>query len=298
MLLKALAMPVMAFAVANAQVLTGYPPLFQVPDVNSPEVQGWLSEIDLQGAPTISLNSGDPPSCPTEPSFPGRCNWICDWCWTEDLFWCRRDNTLAVTFDDGPQVVTPQLLDYLKQEEVRATFFLMGSNVVLRPEIVRRQLAEGHSLASHTWSHKGLTTLTNEQIVAEVKWAEKAIHEAAGVRPRYIRPPYGDVDNRVRFVLKKLGYVVVNWSGGEFATDDWMLPNMKTEQQIVDTFTQSLDNYIANGRQKGIIALEHDLSIDMVNLAKRLIPLARARGILVTDVPSCQNDRCRYKCSD
>lgn len=74
---------------------------------------------------------------------------------------------------------------------------------------------------SRRWSHHALTTLTNEQIVAEIKWTEKAILDATGLRVRYMRPPYGDVDNRVRFVLKKLGYTVVDWGGDTFDSNDW-----------------------------------------------------------------------------
>lgn len=76
-------------------------------------------------------------------------------------------------------------------------------------------------MTSCSWSHHALTTLTNEEIVAEIKWTEKAILDATGLRVRYMRPPYGDVDNRVRFVLKKLGYTVVDWGGDTFDSNDW-----------------------------------------------------------------------------
>lgn len=227
--------------------------------------------------------------------FSNSCNKWCDQCNADDLFFCRSNNTWAITFDDGPQPITPSLLDYLKAEKLKATFFLVGTNVVQRPDIVRRQFAEGHHLASHTWSHKGLTALTNEQIVAEVKWTEKLIRELTGHRLKYVRPPYGDLDNRVRYVLKKLGYTVTVWSGAEFGTDDWKLPNQITEKEIVDTFVASLDAYVAGGRKGGMISLEHDLDVHMLNLAKKLVPLGRARNITVTDVAGCQKDKFPYQ---
>ncbi|KAF9370696.1 chitin deacetylase [Podila verticillata] len=296
MLLKSLAVSLLvAVGAIHAQaVIPGYPPLYEVPDVNSREVKRWLKQIDLSGAPKIPLNVGEVPPCPTEP-FPDRCNKWCDQCNADDLFFCRSNNTWAITFDDGPQLITPSLLDYLKAEKLKATFFLVGTNVVQRPDIVRRQFAEGHHLASHTWSHKGLTALTNEQIVAEVKWTEKLVRELTGRRLKYVRPPYGDLDNRVRYVLKKLGYTVAVWSGGEFGTNDWMLPNLITEKEIVDTFADSLDAYVAGGRKGGVISLEHDLDVHMVNLAKKLVPLGRARNITVTDVAGCQKDKFPYQ---
>jgi peptidoglycan/xylan/chitin deacetylase (PgdA/CDA1 family) len=111
----------------------------------------------------------------------------------------------------GPTTFTPQLLDTLKANNVKATFFVMGSNVVLNPAFLKREQDEGHHIASHTWSHHPLTTLTNEQIVAELKWTEKAVMDVTGLQMKYVRPPYGDIDNRVRAVVKKLGYIIVDW---------------------------------------------------------------------------------------
>ncbi|KAG0076292.1 chitin deacetylase [Podila epicladia] len=298
MLLKSFAVSLLAVAAVNAQVavIPGYPPIDQVPDVNSPEVKHWLKQIDLRGAPKIPVNNGDPPTCPTVPFPPAeRCNWLCDQCYADDLFWCRSPNTWAITFDDGPHLITPTILDYLKAERLRASFFLVGSHIVQRPDTVRREFAEGHHLASHTWSHKGLTTLTNEQIVAEMKWTEKLVHQLTGRRLKYMRPPYGDIDNRVRFVLKKLGYIAVDWSGDDFGTDDWMLPDMITEQEILVKFEKSLDKYVAAGRKQGIISLEHDFDVHMYNLHKKLIPLGRARNITITNVAGCQKDRFPYQ---
>ncbi|KAF9912028.1 chitin deacetylase [Lobosporangium transversale] len=295
LLLKTFSLSLLALSAvyAEAQAISGYPPIDQVPDINSPEVQAWLKEIDLSRAPKIPLGEGDPPLCP--PTFPGACNWICDQCPANDLISCRSRNTWAITFDDGPHEITPTLLDYLKKEKISASFFLVGSHVIQRPDTVKRQIAEGHHIASHTWSHKGLTTLTNEQIVAEIKWTEKLILELTGRRLKYVRPPYGDINNRVRFVLRKLGYIVVDWSGDDFGTDDWKLPDGITETEIVEKFARSLDKYVAGNRARGIISLEHDYDIHMYNLARKLVPLGRARNITITSVAGCQRDRYPYQ---
>lgn len=121
------------------------------------------------------------------------------------------------------------------------------------------------------------------------------MRQLTGLRLKCVRPPYGDIDSRVRFVLKKLGYMVAVWTGGEFGTNDWILPNLITEQEIVDYFEKSLDNYVAGGRNKGVISLEHDLDVHMVNLHKKLVPLGRARNVTITDVADCQKDRFPYQ---
>ncbi|KAG0241560.1 chitin deacetylase [Actinomortierella wolfii] len=280
-------------AVANAQAMTGYPKVNEVPDVNSPEVQAWLKEIDLTGAPDLPLHKGAPPACPNPP-IPNECYWTCDGCAADDITKCGAPNTWGLTFDDGPSVATPPLLDFLKAQKVSATFFLIGSNVVQYPETVKRELAEGHHLASHTWSHHALTTLTNEQIVAEMKWTEKAVLEATGVRLKYMRPPYGDINNRVRFVLKKLGYIPVDWTGDEFDTKDWQMPGTP-EATVVSHFTQSLDTYVKGPKTTGFYCLEHDVNDMTVKAAQKLIPLGKARNVNIANVAQCESDPTGYQ---
>lgn len=132
----------------------------------------------------------------------------------------------GLTYDDGPSDVSPQLYDFLKTTNQKATLFMIGSNVRKYPATVKRAFDEGHEIAIHTWTHSYMTTLSNEQIVAELKWTELAIKEVTGVSPRLFRPvsffflllllqfpniyyffkPYGDIDDRVRDIGTALGF--------------------------------------------------------------------------------------------
>jgi len=287
---------VLTVAMVKAQspiVITDYPPINQVPDTKSAQVQAWLKEIDLTGAPALPLHVGAPPACPNPP-IANECYWTCDGCAGDDITACAAPNTWGLTFDDGPSTFTPTLLNYLKTEKLSASFFLIGSNVIQHPEIVKRELDEGHHLASHTWSHHALTTLTNEQIVAEMKWTEKAVLAATGLRLKYMRPPYGDINNRVRFVLKKLGYIPVDWTGDAFDTNDWRQPTM-SEATVIATFTKSLDAYVAGPKTKGFYCLEHDVNDADVTVAQKLIPLGLARKINIASVAGCESDAQPYQ---
>ncbi|KAF9092856.1 chitin deacetylase [Mortierella sp. AM989] len=285
--------------------LSEYPPPSAVPPVDSPQVKKWLSEIDLSGAPSISLNSGEPPSCPDEVEE-GVCYWTCDDCSADDVVDCPDKNTWGLTFDDGPTPATPELLRYLDEQKVKASFFLIGSNVVQYPDIVQAEVKAGHHLASHTWSHRALTTLSNEQIVAEMRWTEKAIEEATGYRVRYMRPPYGDVDNRVRFVLRKLGYTVVDWTGDTFDSEDWQIPELSMSQAIAN-FQHAISTYssLANATtssatettintSKGFISLEHDHTAETVSIAKTLIPFGMKHNLQIMSVAQCLHDNSPY----
>ncbi|KAG0079932.1 chitin deacetylase [Linnemannia elongata] len=271
-----------------------FPPSSAVPSVTHPQVQQWLAEIDLKGAPSIPLNVGEPPDCPAQVD-PDVCYWTCEDCANDDVVECPDKNVWGLTFDDGPTPATPDLLAFLDQQQVKATFFLIGANVVQYPDMVVKEAAAGHHLASHTWSHHALTTLTNEQIVAEIKWTEKAILDATGLRVRYMRPPYGDVDNRVRFVLKKLGYTVVDWGGDTFDSNDWKIPQMSSSA-VVSHLQKSITTYATNAANntKGFISLEHDLTSQTVNVAKSLIPFGKEHNLQIMSVADCLRDTSPY----
>ncbi|KAG0051293.1 chitin deacetylase [Gryganskiella cystojenkinii] len=293
---SSLTLVVLSLSVANAQiapiVIADYPKVNEIPPTNTPQVQAWLKELDLTGAPTFPLHTGNPPVCAA--SLPNECWWTCDACASDDITACAAPNTWGLTFDDGPSTATPALLNYLKGQKLSATFFLIGSNVIQYPDTVKRELAEGHHLASHTWSHHALTTLTNEQIVAEMKWTEKAVMAATGLKLKYMRPPYGDINNRVRFVLKKMGYIPVDWTGDAFDTTDWKMPTI-TEASVIATFTKSLDTYVAGPKTKGFYCLEHDLNNLTVAAAQKLIPLGQARKIQISNVAVCESDPAPYQ---
>ncbi|KAG0329234.1 chitin deacetylase [Podila humilis] len=138
----------------------------------------------------------------------------------------------------------------------------------------------------HTWSHAGLTTLTNHQIVAEIKWTEKIIRDTTGLTMKYVRPPYGDIDNRVREILRQMGYTTVIWTVG-WDTNDWrMLQHQVGEPEVIQNFRNVLERITPQAATNGNginggggpITLEHDLTDATISLSKKLIPLGQGPG--------------------
>ena len=100
---------------------------------------------------------------------------------------------IALTFDDGPdRKCTPLLLDGLKERGVHATFFLMGSNIEGKEDIVKRMSEEGHLIGNHSYEHIQLTKAGAEAVCEAVEHTQEQIEAITGKRPEYIRPPYGD----------------------------------------------------------------------------------------------------------
>lgn len=126
------------------------------------------------------------------------------------------------TFDDGPSEWTPLILDLLRACNQRAMFFLTGQYVRANAETIRRAYAEGHRIGNHGWSHRRLTTLTDEESRAEIVQTQTEIRAVLGVAPRVWRAPFFDAGERELATAKGLGLRHVE---ANLIPDDWMATN-------------------------------------------------------------------------
>lgn len=154
---------------------------------------------------------------------------------------------IALTFDDGPSPkLTPKLLDLLAAHHIKATFFVIGQNVVEHPEVVARAVREGHEIGNHSWSHPDLARMSDEAVRLQLKRTEDAIQNAAGIRPRFLRPPYGAITARQkRWIHQEFGYDIILWDVDPY---DWRRPG-----PIV------VCNRILKETRRGSIVLSHDI---------------------------------------
>ncbi|MBP1157103.1 MULTISPECIES: polysaccharide deacetylase family protein [unclassified Paenibacillus] len=151
---------------------------------------------------------------------------------------------VALTFDDSPDTqFTPQVLDVLKQYNVRATFFLIGSQAEKYPEIVKRIVREGHVIGNHSYDHKLFTKLTDEKFKAQVLQTQKTLKSLIGYTPRLIRPPYGEISENQLLWASQQGFRIVNWN---VDSQDWK--QIKRDQ---------VTNNILNHVKTGSIVLQH-----------------------------------------
>jgi len=123
-----------------------------------------------------------------------------------------------LTFDDGPHATnTLLILSTLQKHNIKATFFVLGERVKKGGEIVKKIVSEGHRIGNHSFSHQQFTTLSERQIIKEIKDTEALISQYVTV-DNIIRPPYGARNEKVNNVIKSLGYQTVMWSAD---TEDW-----------------------------------------------------------------------------
>lgn len=173
---------------------------------------------------------------------------------------------IALTFDDGPHPdLTPKLLDILRQNGVRATFFVVGSNVKAYPEIARRIVAEGHEIANHSWSHPALTKLGAAGLRHEIEDTNAVIESVTGRRPANMRPPYGALNPRVRdYLTKGQNMNIILWSVDPL---DWKRPGAQVVAQR-----------LVEGAAPGGILLAHDIHPGTVEAIPDVIAQLKAKG--------------------
>lgn len=210
------------------------------PGANPPYIS--LDFIDFEKIPNIPLRPVG--TCPATRT---QCSFDCFKCVSyDDVYTCPK---LSQTFDDGPSKYTLNLIENL---ESRATFFTLGMNVVKHPDIYNEIKRRGHLLGSHTWSHKFLPALTNEEIIAQFEWSIWAMNATGHHLPKWYRPPYGGIDDRVRTIARMFGMQAVVWDHDSF---DWQMeaiPQQRTKSYIL--------NDITRWKEKGTgLILEHDV---------------------------------------
>ncbi|KAJ3068586.1 chitin deacetylase, partial [Quaeritorhiza haematococci] len=234
------------------------------------------------------------PVCPPPTQREQTCHWSCFQCLRPtDITNCpKSSNGWAITYDDGPAPYTPAILDYLDQKNLKATFFVVGSRVVQSPDILLRAFRAGHQIGVHTWSHRYLTTQPNDVVVAELEYTARAIEEVIGTRPKYFRPPFGDIDDRVRAIAAAMGLTPVMWDRDTF---DWQLNNPASgmrPEYITGNFTAWATNAT---RVTGHTSLQHDLYQASAALAPPTIDLLLKNNWVPMSSAECVNDLAAYK---
>ena len=180
----------------------------------------------------------------------------------------KEDKFVYLTFDEGYEAgYTPQILDVLKENDVKAAFFITGHYLNTKPELVKRMIDEGHIVGNHTVNHPSMPDLDNDKVKEEIMKLHVTVFEKFGYEMKYLRPPKGEFSQRTLYLSKSLGYTTVMWS---FAYDDW------------DENKQGRENYakekILSNTHNGAVILLHANSKDNTNILDEIIKEIKKQG--------------------
>ncbi|WP_309225750.1 polysaccharide deacetylase family protein [Sphaerospermopsis sp. LEGE 08334] len=181
---------------------------------------------------------------------------------------------IALTFDDGPwPKSTAQVLDILKKNNIQGTFFVVGQNVKNYPDLTRRIVAEGHSIANHTWHH-WYHHMNPQTAAYEVANTTDIIFKTTGVKSGLFRPPGGIMTNGVVSYARNNKYAIIMWSSDSI---DYSRPAVPR-----------LINNIFKTAKSGGIVLMHDGGGDRTHTVQALpeiISRFRKQGYKFVTVP-------------
>jgi peptidoglycan-N-acetylglucosamine deacetylase len=177
---------------------------------------------------------------------------------------------IALTFDDGPDPQeTPEILDILKQYNAKATFFVIGEQGHKYPELLNREVSEGHELANHSFSHRNLRHLSGKQIGQEISRSDDEIFSITGRHTRLFRPPGGYYNDLIVETAQQAGYTVILWTWYQDSRD-WSKPGVP----------KIIKRVISNAHP-GDIVLFHDRISGRSQTAKalkRILPELQKQG--------------------
>lgn len=175
---------------------------------------------------------------------------------------------IYLTFDEGYEAgYTQQLLKTLKDNEVKAAFFITAHYLNTQEDLVKQMIDEGHIVGNHTVNHKSMPSLTEEQIKKEVMDLHKSIYSKFQYEMKYIRPPMGEFSEKTLKITNSLGYKNVMWS---FAYEDWNENKQPDEGKSKEKVINNLHN--------GEIMLLHGNSKTNTNILDSVIKEAKEMG--------------------
>lgn len=174
---------------------------------------------------------------------------------------------VAFTFDDGPSEYTNSLVDALKLNNAKATFFMLGNRMKYKQSVVLNVFNNGMEIGSHSYSHKNLNKISESEIQKEVNSSTIIFNEITGSNIELFRPPYGNVNAKAK---ANIPFAIITWN---VDTEDWL------HRDAARTYNHILENVC-----DGCIILMHDVYPETLEAVKMVLPQLDSMGYEVTTV--------------
>ncbi|KAL2068366.1 hypothetical protein VTL71DRAFT_16464 [Oculimacula yallundae] len=210
------------------------------------------------------------------------------------IYDCAVPGDVAFTFDDGPYSYTSDLLDKMKVYNAKGTFFITGNNLGKGPidstaqwsSLIKRMVAEGHQVASHSWSHQDLSTLDTATFDKQIIYNAMAFRNILGYFPTYMRPPYSSCNAACEARLKTLGYHITYF---DLDTAGYLNTLPTTIQNSKNIWDAAISN--SNPAVDTFLEIEHDIHNQVVNnLTDYILASMYKKGYKSVTVGDCLRD--------
>ncbi|MBA3704719.1 MAG: polysaccharide deacetylase family protein [Bacteroidetes bacterium] len=189
--------------------------------------------------------------------------------------YCSSNTTekkIAITFDDGPhRTFTPQILSVLAEQNVPATFFVIGKNIQGNESIIKQINETGNVIGNHTFSHSFFIDLkTIPAFTYELDITSDAVYNITGKRIKLFRPPYGVTTPNIAKAVKELNYYTIGWN----------IRSMDTTRDSTEVISKRVKNQV----KPGAIILFHDTSEKTVEVLKQTLNFAKENGFKIVSI--------------
>ena len=186
---------------------------------------------------------------------------------------------IYLTFDEGYENgYTSKILDVLRDNNVKAVFFITGPYLKGHQDLVRRMVEEGHEVGNHTINHPSLPEVDDKRLEEEILGLDRVFYEKFGKHMTYLRPPKGEFSERTLSISQKLGYTNLFWS---FAYEDWYTDRVRGPEYAKNIVLRNLHN--------GEIMLLHAVSKDNAGALDSIIKSARELGYEFGNINNINN---------
>jgi peptidoglycan/xylan/chitin deacetylase (PgdA/CDA1 family) len=212
---------------------------------------------------------------------------------------CLNKNQFALTFDDGPNILTEKHLEFFERKNVTVTFFFIANRLEdpKMSEIVKKALKKGHQIGNHNYFHQNITqklqNATEADVLQYMKKSTQIFYKKIGVAPKYFRPPFGEITNAICEMLRKFKFQIALWN---LDTMDWYWEKEGRDKlKIVQVFIDELVNN--KNPSSSYISLQHEKSKNLEAEFERLnyiIDLVRMKGFKIVPMWKCVNDDSPY----
>ena len=184
---------------------------------------------------------------------------------------------VCLTFDDGPLPIwTNPILEILESQNVKATFFVIGTNLLKYPDLAEKIALAGHDIGNHTYDHTRLDNLMGDSLELEIEDNNRLITDIVGYPPRFLRPPGGRVNQLILEMTRKNNLLAIGWTVN---ANDYLEDNKKEiSDSEVDARVAQVMVRLQNGLKPGAIILMHNGNQISLKALPKIISYVRANG--------------------